>query len=108
MRFVCRICHKDRKTMSHERKEAEICLQCETNKVPDNQPSLFVDSIENKLPSEFKVRKCIGHPESWQVSHKDLKWHCDPEKGIYREAKTGETKEEAIKNMIEYLKEIKN
>ena len=59
-----------------------------------------------KLPYGFKVYRVLGARESWQCSHNTLKWHCDPEKGIYREAKNGRTKEEAIENMINYLKEL--
>jgi hypothetical protein len=48
MKFVCLICHKDRKTMSFDRKELEVCLQCEKNKVPDNQPPLFSEKLSSK------------------------------------------------------------
>jgi len=60
-----------------------------------------------KLPSNLEVYKCVGYPPRWQCCHKDLRWHCDPKEGIYREAKEGITREEAIKNMVEYIETLK-
>jgi len=55
------------------------------------------------LPEGFEVYKVVGQPVRYQVSG-SLDFHCLPAKKIYREAKTGTTKIEALKNMLVYLK----
>ncbi len=63
--------------------------------------------VHFQVPKGFKVYKCVGHPENWECSNKKLSWHCNPEKGIYREATHGKTREEAIANMVFYLRKLK-
>jgi len=55
------------------------------------------------LPREFKTYLCITSEIIWQCAHRDLDWHCNPKKGIYREAINGDTKEEAESLMLKYL-----
>ena len=80
--------------------EDNLCNKCE-----DRDEERLIKILSGKIP-EFRVFKGIGSPRFWQVAG-SLKWHCDPEKGIYREAKTGGTKIEALQSMFAYLKKLK-
>lgn len=55
------------------------------------------------LPLDFESYKCIGQPPQWECSNKSLGWHCNPKKGIYREATHGDTEGQVRLLMLNYL-----
>ena len=85
---------------SYDFEEVDIFLRVK-GRLPNENNEIVL------LPRDFKSYKCVGQPPQWECSNKNLKWHCDPKKGIYREAMHGDTEAEARFLMRKYLIENK-
>lgn len=70
------------------------------------QYSVFtVTELGEILSPHFSSHKCIGQPQQWECCNDKLEWHCDPKKGIYREAMHAESEADARAKMLIYLLE---
>lgn len=76
-------------------------------KKKDLVSAFTVAELGEMLPHDFKSYKCVGQPLQWECSNDNLKWHCDPKKGIYREAMHDDTEAGVRAKMLIYLLENK-
>jgi len=50
--YTCAACHKKRGSLVYVRAIGEVCAKCRKNQIPENQPSLFSQSKNDKEVAE--------------------------------------------------------